>query len=55
MEDFVIVEWPESQYIMDMEWFYECELVNDEELLEIYGSSAYFVPKERYYELENSN
>ena len=55
-EDYVIVTWPDSQEIMDCDWFEEeCVLINDEPLLSIYGGSAFFVPKERYAEFCNSN
>ena len=45
MEDtFVVVMWPESQELMELEGFDEnaC-LVNDSPFLEEYGSSAFFV------------
>lgn len=45
--EYVLVTWPESQALMDQDWFNECILMNDENHLEEIGSSAYFVPKER--------
>jgi hypothetical protein len=51
MEKFVLVTWPESQKLMEQEWFDECILMNDENHLDGVGSSAYFVPEERYQEL----
>jgi hypothetical protein len=51
MEKFVLVTWPESQKLMEQEWFDECILMNDENHLDDLGSSAYFVPEERYQEL----
>jgi len=43
-EKFVIVCWPDSQLLMDKEGFEEnCCLINDDPLLEEYGSSAYLV------------
>ncbi len=51
MEKYVLVCWPESQLLMEQEWFKECILMNDEQHLEEIGSSAYFVPEERYLEL----
>lgn len=43
-DSFTPVCWPESQTLMDLEGFDEnSNLINDEEGLEIYGSSAYFV------------
>lgn len=50
MSHYILIMWPESQELMDQEWF------NDEAVLanpgheshELYGkSSAYFIPKER--------
>jgi hypothetical protein len=51
MEKFVLVTWPESQKLMEQVWFDECILMNDENHLDEVGSSAYFVPEERYQEL----
>ena len=51
MEKFILISWPESQILMEQEWFDECILMNDENHLENIGSSAYFVPKERMKEL----
>lgn len=45
--EYVLVTWPESQALMDQDWFNECILMNDENHLEDIGPSAYFVPKER--------
>ena len=51
MEDntYILVQWPESQILMEEEWFEECILCNDK--LEEIGSSAYFVPYDRYISL----
>lgn len=46
-KEYVIVAWPESQGLMDEEWFDECILINEEPLLDQVGSSAYFVPISR--------
>ncbi len=51
MKVYVIITWPESQILMDQEWFDECILINDDHV-EDYGSSAYVVPINRYYELQ---
>ena len=51
MEKFILISWPESQILMEQEWFDECILMNDENHLENIGSSAYFVPEERVQEL----
>ena len=45
-DDFIIVQWPEVQELMDREGFdTNACLANDEWTLEKYGSSAYFVNK----------
>lgn len=49
--EYILVTWPESQELMEKEWFDECILMNDENHLDDIGSSAYFVPKERIEEL----
>jgi len=51
MEKYILVCWPESQILMEQEWFDECILMNDENHLEEIGSSAYFVPENRHNEL----
>lgn len=48
MEKYILVRWPESQMLMEYDWFGECILMNDPSHLEDIGSSAYFVPKERF-------
>lgn len=52
-KEYIIVTFPESQELMDEEWFDdECILINEYPLLDQVGSSAYFVPiarlKEKY-------
>lgn len=50
--NYIIVSWPESQSLMEYDWFEnECILINTEPLLEAYGGSAYFVPLNRYNEV----
>ena len=45
-DDFIIVQWPEVQELMDEEGFdTNACLANDEWTLEKYGSQAYFVNK----------
>lgn len=45
-DDFIIVQWPEVQELMDKEGFNtNACLANDEWTLEKYGSQAYFVNK----------
>lgn len=51
MEKYILISWPESQELMEQSWFDECILMNDENHLDEIGSSAYFVPEERYLEL----
>ena len=48
-EDYILVQWPESQELMEEDWFSaECFLANPiNEEQEWVGSSAYFVPKKR--------
>jgi hypothetical protein len=41
---YTLVQWPDSQELMDAEWFQE------EAILDIDGSSAYFIPTWRLYE-----
>lgn len=46
-ETFVIVQWPEIQDLMEKEGFEEnAYLGNDDQFLEKYGSSAYFVSQD---------
>lgn len=45
-DDCGIVAWPESQELMEKDWFNECILINDDTGLDLYGSSAYIVPDE---------
>ena len=48
--DYIIVEWPDVQDLMEEEWFRsECFLANPtNNEQEWIGSSAYFVPKMKY-------
>ena len=49
MEKYVLVRWPESQNFMEEEWFQdEAILMNDYNKLDDIGSSAYFIPEQRY-------
>ena len=46
-DDFVVIQWPAIQDLMDKEGFdTNASLANDEWCLEKYGSSAYFVNKQ---------
>lgn len=54
--NYEIVCWPESQDLMCYEGFDEnCELINSESGLDLYGSSAYYVSKEWLAEIEKGN
>ncbi len=49
-EAYVVVQWPESQELMEEEWF------DEEAILDVegkFGSSAYLVPISRLIEIEN--
>jgi hypothetical protein len=44
MNNYIVVGWPDIQYLFDKEGFKENSyLINDEQGLEDFGSSAYFV------------
>lgn len=50
---YVVVSWPDSQALMDKEGFEDNSyLVNDEQGIEDFGSSAYFVDEEWLESLE---
>lgn len=51
MQRYILIGWPESQALLEQDWFNECMLMNDENHLPNIGSSAYFVPEERYNSL----
>jgi hypothetical protein len=47
MEKYVLVQWPDSQALMEYDWFEEeCSLADEK-----FGSSAYFVPESRIAEM----
>jgi len=52
MNRYVIVLWPESQELMEEDWFNECILVSSEYKDDWLRSSAYFVPEGRYIEAD---
>jgi len=54
MEKYILVTWPQSQELMEQEWFDECILMNDENHLDEVGSSAFFVPEDRYAKFINN-
>ena len=52
---YIIICWPESQELMELDGFREnCSLINGERGLDIYGCSAYLVDKDWYDEYANT-
>lgn len=50
-DKFIVIEWPDSQEIMDWDGFEDnAFLVCDEHGMEVFGSSAYFVDEDWYAE-----
>jgi hypothetical protein len=48
LDEYVIIQWPEIQNLMDYSWFrQECLLLNSDEQLKKFSSPAYLVPKKR--------
>lgn len=45
---YVLVQWPESQLLMEHERFHECLLITDIEGHDEVGSSAYMCPEDLY-------
>lgn len=46
---YIVIEFPESQYLFNIEdWKEHCHLINDDEGINKYGSSAYFVEEDWY-------
>ena len=54
MDRYILVTWPDSQNLMEQDWFDECVLMNDLDHLDNIGSSAYFVPESRYLSLDST-
>jgi len=52
MKKYVLISWPESQNLMDKDWFDECILMNDENHLDDVVSPAFFVPEERCEDID---
>ena len=48
---YVLVQWPESQELMDQEWFDKEASLAD---FDKFGSAAYFIPKSRLLELNEN-
>ena len=57
MDKYILITWPESQVLMDEEWFDNERFLAsmDRPSQEWVGSSAYFVPEHRLEELENDS
>lgn len=46
MSEFIVVEWPDIQYLMEKDGFQEhAHLIDNPKMVEDFGSSAYFVEK----------
>lgn len=45
-ENYVLVQWPESQMLTEQDWFDECIFVNEN--LDEVGPQAYLVPANRF-------
>ena len=50
--EYVLVQWPESQVLMDYDWFDKETSLAD---FDKFGNSAYFIPMKRWLELHTSN
>ena len=53
MEKYVLVEWPESQKLMEHKRFNECLFIQDIDGHDEVGSSSYMCPKDLYEEIFN--
>ena len=51
LKKYILVQWPESQFLMDHERFNECLFVENIEGHEDVGSSAYMCPEDLYNEI----
>jgi hypothetical protein len=49
---YVLVQWPETQVLMDYDWFDKETSLAD---FDKFGSSAYFIPINRWLELHKSD
>ena len=55
-DNYVVVQWPESQELMGLDDFKDNSfLINDEKGIDIYGSSAYFVNADWYNAVLNND
>ena len=51
MQTYYLIQWPESQRLMEQPWFSQCVFAMDIDGHEEVGDSAYFVPVELYDEM----
>lgn len=52
---YILVQWPDSQILMENKRFNECLLVQDIDGHEEVGSSAYMCPEDLYDEIQSLN
>lgn len=51
--DYIVITWPDVQELFEVEGFRENSyLINDDKGIEDFGSSAYFVDKDWYLDLD---
>ena len=55
MQKYILVEWPESQMLMEHQRFNECLLVQDIDDHDEVGSSAYMCPEDLYEQIFNTD
>lgn len=56
MEEYIVVTYPESQSLQDIEGFDDnAYLITDEKGLEDFGSCSYFVKKDWYNSVKNQH
>lgn len=44
MNKYTVITWPENQGLINHPRFEECQLIDDEGGIELFGEHAYFVP-----------
>ena len=55
MNKYILVQWPESQKLMEHKRFNECLLVQDIDGHDKAGSSSYMCPEDLYKEIFNTS
>jgi hypothetical protein len=48
LKKYILVEWPDSQYLTEMDWFDKCISMTDEKHLDKLNQPSYFVPEYLY-------